>query len=63
MAVPVMQIRHDTSDRWWVAAKWPHGQIEDIMGFRTEGEANDWIANKLDQWLERRRNRKEQPDA
>ncbi len=61
MTGPVMQIRHDTSDRWWVAAKWPHGQIEDIMGFRTESEANDWIATELDAWLEHRR--KERADA
>ena len=62
MTGPVMQIRHDPSDRWWVAAKWPHGQIEDILGFRTESEANDWIANELDTWLEHRRN-EEKADA
>ena len=63
MTVPVMQIRHDPSDRWWVAAKWPQGQTEDIMGFRTETEANDWIAKELDEWLERRKDRKDKPDA
>ena len=56
MTGPVMQIRHDTTDRWWVAAKWPHGQVEDIVGFRTESEANDWITHELDTWLEHRRN-------
>lgn len=55
MSGPVMQIRHDPSDRWWVAAKWPDGQIEDISDFRSESEANEWIANELDAWLEERR--------
>ena len=59
MTVPTMQIRHDTNDRWWVAAKWPDGRTEDIKGFTSEAEANEWIANELNKWLEHRK----QPDA
>lgn len=55
MTVPVMQIRHDPTDRWWVAAKWPDGATEDIMGFKTESEANEWIATELEGWLEHRK--------
>jgi hypothetical protein len=52
---PVMQIRHDTDDRWWVAATWPDGHQEDIKGFANESEANAWIANELQDWLDRRK--------
>ncbi len=56
MTVPIMQIRHDPSDRWWVAARWPDGRSEDIKDFRSENAANEWIANELDAWLETARN-------
>ena len=51
MTVPIMQVRHDSKDVWWVAAKWPDGAIEDIQGFKSENEANEWIANELETWL------------
>jgi hypothetical protein len=54
VTAPIMQIRHDTSDTWWVAAKWPDGRIEDIKGFSSEADANEWIANELNKWLENR---------
>jgi hypothetical protein len=54
MTVPTMQIRHDSNDRWWVAAKWPDGRTEDIEVFKSEGEANTWIVDELDRWLETR---------
>jgi hypothetical protein len=50
-----MQIRHDTNDTWWVAAKWPDGSIEDIKGFTSETDANKWITHELERWLEQRR--------
>jgi hypothetical protein len=50
-----MQVRHDEHDQWWVSAKWPDGRTEDIMRFRSESDANEWIANELDAWLERQR--------
>jgi hypothetical protein len=52
--VPTLQIRHDEKDAWWVAAKWPSGQTEDIQGFSSEAEANEWIANELQTWLDER---------
>jgi hypothetical protein len=55
MTVPTMQIRHDMHDRWWVAAKWPDGRTENIKGFKSESEANEWIANELDSWLKGRK--------
>jgi hypothetical protein len=54
-SVPIMQIRHDTKDRWWVAATWPDGRREDVKGFATESEANEWIANELQTWLDERK--------
>ena len=51
MTVPIMQVRHDSNDQWWVAAKWPDGAIEDIRGFKSENEANEWISNELETWL------------
>ena len=43
-AVPSLQIRHGDGDEWWVAATWPDGQIEDIASFKSELDANAWIA-------------------
>jgi hypothetical protein len=55
MSVPVLQIRHTENDEWFVAAKWPDGRVEDIRGFNTESEANEWVANELQSWLDQRR--------
>ena len=33
--IPVMQIRRSKNGDWWVAAKWPSGEVEDIKGFAT----------------------------
>ena len=54
-AVPVMQIRHNDKGEWWVAAKWPSGSTEDIKGFTTESDANEWIAKELQTWIDRRK--------
>jgi hypothetical protein len=53
--IPVMQIRHTESGDWFVAAKWPNGQVEDIKGFATESEANEWIAKELQAWLDQKK--------
>jgi hypothetical protein len=53
--IPVMQIRHNEKDEWFVAAKWPDGRTEDVMGFATESDANAWIANELQAWLDQKR--------
>jgi hypothetical protein len=52
---PLLQIRHiesDSKDDWRVSATWPDGHSEEIAGFKNEAEANDWIANKFQAWLE-----------
>ena len=53
--VPIMQVRHTKDDEWFVAAKLPDGATEDIRGFKTESEANEWIANELQSWLDVRK--------
>jgi hypothetical protein len=52
--IPVMQIRRSKNGDWWVAAKWPSGEVEDIKGFATESEANEWIAKELQAWLDQK---------
>jgi hypothetical protein len=52
--IPVMQIRHTDTGDWLVAAKWPSGKVEDIKGFATESQANEWIAKELQAWLDQR---------
>jgi hypothetical protein len=54
-AIPIMQIRHTENGEWFVAAKWPDGRVEDIRGFASESEANEWIANELQAWLDARK--------
>ena len=53
-AVPSLQIRHGDGDEWWVAATWPDWQIEDIASFKSELDANAWIAKDFPHWLEQR---------
>jgi hypothetical protein len=38
-------------DKWHVRAAWPSGRPEKITGFKTEGEALDWIATSSEAWL------------
>jgi hypothetical protein len=26
---------------------WPDGQVEDVASFKTEADANEWIANRV----------------
>ena len=53
--VPRLQVRHSATahgDDWAVRATWDDGTFEEIGGFQNEAEANDWIANKFQIWLE-----------
>jgi hypothetical protein len=50
-----MQIRHAETGEWLVAAKWPDGTVEDIRDFGSETEANAWIADELQAWLDARK--------
>ena len=50
---PVLQIRRSESGKEIsVAATWPDGRFEEIAGFESESEANEWIANKFQDWLD-----------
>jgi hypothetical protein len=54
-ALPALQVRHsDTGggDSWTVRATWEDGTFEEIPGFQSELEANDWITNKFQIWVE-----------
>jgi hypothetical protein len=53
--MPVLQIRHRDGENWFVAATWPDGRFEEIQGFKTESEANEWIAKEFQAWLDKRR--------
>ena len=37
-------------------ARWPNGSIQDVGNFKTESEANEWIAKELNSWLQLRKN-------
>ena len=50
--IPILQIRHANGEPWKVAATWPDGRFEEIRGFKTESEANEWIARSLQAWLD-----------
>jgi hypothetical protein len=50
--IPVLQIRHTDGEAWKVAATWPDGRFEEIKGFKSESEANEWIAHSLQEWLD-----------
>ena len=53
--MPILQIRNTNGGSWCVHAEFPDGSFEDIGGFKSEDEANQWIARELQQWLDRRR--------
>jgi len=54
-SVPVLQIRRaEGEDEWCVAATWPDGHFEQIAGFKSERDANEWIAKSFQEWLDHR---------
>jgi len=59
MSMPVLQIRNSNGGAWCVRAEFSDGSFEDVGGFGTENEANEWIAKDLQRWLERRERRSE----
>ncbi len=54
ISMPVLQIRNSNGGAWCVHAEFPDGSFEDVGGFKTENEANEWIVKGLQRWLERR---------
>ena len=47
MTAPILQIRNKNGGSWTVHAELPHGSFEEISGFATENDANEWIAKEL----------------
>ena len=54
MSIPALQIRNKNGGAWTVHAEFPDGSFEEISGFRSENDANAWIAKDLQGWLDRR---------
>jgi hypothetical protein len=55
VGTPVLQIRRSGgSEDISVAVAWPDGRSEEIGGFKNETEANEWIADKFQDWLDHR---------
>ena len=52
---PVRQIRLRDGNNWLVAATWPSGEFEEIRNFKSESDANEWIAKEFQAWLDERR--------
>ena len=49
---PVLQVRHRGGDGWYVAVTWPDGRFEEVDGFRSESDANGWVAESFLAWLD-----------
>jgi hypothetical protein len=54
ITMPALQVRNTNGADWRVHASFPDGSFEEISGFQTENEANTWIAEKLQDWLDQR---------
>ena len=52
MTAPTIQVRKEAENKFTVRATWPDGAFEEMSGFTSEGEADDWITNKLPIWVE-----------
>jgi hypothetical protein len=53
--IPTLQVsRHSAERDWRVVARWPDGRLEDIGRFKSELEANEWIAKHFQTWLEQK---------
>jgi hypothetical protein len=54
ITMPVLQVRNTNGGSWRVHASFPDGSEDEVTGFKTENEANIWIAEKLQDWLDQR---------
>jgi hypothetical protein len=52
--IPVLQIRKFENGQWYVHAEFADGTVKEVKGFKTENEANEWVANDLQHWLDQR---------
>lgn len=58
IATPALRISHsDRGSEVSVAATWPDGRCDTIPGFRSESEANDWIATRFQTWMDKQAGR------
>jgi hypothetical protein len=61
--IPILKVRHADRHAWTVAATWPGGRFEEIEGFKTESEANEWTARSLRAWIDGSRRGAQEADA
>jgi len=54
VTAPILQIRRKNDEAWTVHAEFPDGTVEEIPGFNSENDANEWIAKELASWLDKR---------
>jgi hypothetical protein len=54
MPIPILQIRNANGGGWMVRVEFPDGSFEEISGFKSENDANEWISKDLQDWLDRR---------
>ncbi len=53
---PTFEVRLLKSARgWYVRVTWRYGQVQDVIGFIAEYDAERWINEKSEQWLRNRR--------
>jgi hypothetical protein len=39
---------------WYVRVSWRYGQVDDVIGFMAEHEAERWISERSQEWLRNR---------
>ena len=49
--LPSLAVLHKGSRQWAVQATWSDGSQEEVSGFSSETDANEWITLKFQDWL------------
>jgi hypothetical protein len=52
MSMPTLRVDKESEHKYTVRATWPDGAFEEVSGFTSEHEADDWITNKFPIWIE-----------
>jgi hypothetical protein len=51
-SLPTLKARElKDGSSWYIVLTWPNGQTENIDGFGSESELNEWITTKYRGWL------------
>ncbi len=51
-SLPTLQARElKDGSAWYIVLTWSNGQTENIDGFGSEPELNEWITTKYREWL------------